>query len=118
MDFATSVKTCLMQKYADYNGRASVAEFWWFALFAVIVHALGGVVLRHAIMGLVTLALFLPMTAVTGRRLHDTGRSGWLQLLWIIPVIGWAIVIYLVAQPTHSQANHYGAPPADAPAAA
>lgn len=117
MDFATSVKTCLLQKYADFNGRASLAEFWWFALFGVIVHVLGDAVFRHGVMGLVTLALVLPSLAVMARRLHDTGRSGWAQLLWIIPVLGWAILLFMAAQPSHAHANPYGAPPADAPPA-
>lgn len=118
MDFATSVKTCLTRKYADFSGRASLAEFWWFALFVFALRVVGHVVFRHGAMGMITLALILPMIAATARRLHDTGRSGWLQLLWIIPVIGWAILIYLAAQPGEPQANHYGAQPDDAPVAA
>jgi uncharacterized membrane protein YhaH (DUF805 family) len=119
MDIATAVKTCLVQKYADFNGRASLAEFWWFALFAIALRVVGHIVFRHGAMGLITLALVLPWMAVTARRLHDTGRSGWLQLLWIVPVIGWAILIYLAAQPSAPQANHYGPPPpSDAPVTA
>jgi uncharacterized membrane protein YhaH (DUF805 family) len=34
-------------------------------------------------------ATFLPGIAVTARRLHDTDRSGWWQLLWLIPLVGW-----------------------------
>ena len=45
-----------------------------------------------------TVATVLPSSAVTTRRLHDTGRSGWLQLLFLIPVLGWIVVIVLLAQ--------------------
>jgi uncharacterized membrane protein YhaH (DUF805 family) len=40
-----------------------------------------------------SLLTFLPGLAVAARRLHDTNRSGWLQLLILIPVIGWILVI-------------------------
>jgi uncharacterized membrane protein YhaH (DUF805 family) len=104
MDFMTSVKTCLMEKYADFEGRASRPEFWWFVLFCFIVHAIGDIIFRHWIMGLVSLALFVPSIAVGSRRLHDLGKSGWLQLLWLIPIIGWIILIYWWAQPGQSEA--------------
>jgi len=117
MDIANAIKTCLQQKYADFNGRASLGEFWGFALFVFAVHVLGGIVFRHGIMALVTIALILPSWAVTARRLHDTGRSGWLQLLWLVPIFGWAILIFLAAQPGQAQANHYGPPTEDAPVA-
>jgi uncharacterized membrane protein YhaH (DUF805 family) len=44
------------------------------------------------------LATLLPSLAVGARRLHDTNRSGWLQLLWLIPVVGWILVIVWLAQ--------------------
>ena len=37
MDFATAVKTVLMQKYANFSGRAMRSEYWWWTLFAIIV---------------------------------------------------------------------------------
>jgi len=111
MDFVTSVKTCL-QKYAQFEGRASLAEFWWFALFSLIVHVLGKVIFQPWIVALVTLALFVPLIAAGSRRLHDIGKSGWLQLLWIIPIFGWMILLYWAAQPS-GPANHYGQPPVD-----
>ena len=115
MDFATSVKTCLAEKYAEFNGRASRPEFWWFVLFCFVVNMIGNAVLRHWIMSLVSLALFVPSIAVGSRRLHDIGKSGWLQLLWIIPLVGWAILIYWAAQPGQPGANEYGDAPRDTP---
>ena len=112
MDFVTSVKTCLLEKYAQFEGRASRPEFWWFVLFSFIVNAVGESIFRHWIMSLVSLALLVPSIAVGSRRLHDIGKSGWLQLLWIIPIIGWAILIYWAAQPG-GPANQYGQPPTD-----
>jgi hypothetical protein len=44
------------------------------------------------------------------RRLHDTGKSGWLQLLWLIPCIGFIILIVLLVQPGNPGENSYGPP--------
>ena len=41
MDFITAVRRCLLEKYADFDGRASRPEFWWFVLFTVIVNVVG-----------------------------------------------------------------------------
>ena len=108
MNFTDAVATCF-KKYADFNGRASRPEFWWFVLFTVIVSIVGGAIFRNWVMSLINLALFVPSIAVGARRLHDIGKSGWLQLLWIIPLIGWAILIYWAAQPS-GPANEHGAP--------
>ena len=97
MTFAESIRTCLT-KYADFNGTASRSEFWWFILFLVIVtvvlNAVGPVV-----GGIFGLAMLLPQLAAGARRLHDTGKSGWLQLLLLIPLIGVIVLIVLWAQP-------------------
>jgi uncharacterized membrane protein YhaH (DUF805 family) len=49
----------------------------------------------------------LPGLAVGARRLHDIGNSGWFQLLWFIPVLGWLVLIYFFVQPS-GPANEYG----------
>jgi len=115
MDFVTSVRTCLLEKYAEFNGRASRPEFWWFVLLCFIVNIIGGAVFRSWINSLIGLALFVPSIAVGSRRLHDIGKSGWLQLLWVIPIIGWAILIYWAAQPGQPGGNQYGNAPTDTP---
>jgi uncharacterized membrane protein YhaH (DUF805 family) len=115
MDFMTSVRTCLAEKYAEFNGRASRPEFWWFVLFCFIVNIVAGAVFRGWISSLISLALFVPEIAVGSRRLHDIGKTGWLQLLWLVPIIGWAILIYWAAQPGQAGANQYGDAPTDTP---
>jgi uncharacterized membrane protein YhaH (DUF805 family) len=108
MDFITAVKTCL-QKYATFAGRASRPEFWWFALFTIGVAVVGGAIFRHWVNQIISLALFVPSIAVGARRLHDIGKSGWFQLLWFIPFIGWGLLIYWAVQPS-AGANEHGAP--------
>jgi len=96
MTFAESVSTCL-KKYVDFNGVASRSEFWWFMLFVFIV----AVVLGWAsplLANIFGLAMLLPELAVGARRLHDTGRSGWWQLLLLLPVIGVIILIVFWVQ--------------------
>jgi uncharacterized membrane protein YhaH (DUF805 family) len=108
MDFKQSILRCVRDKYADFNGRASRPEFWWFALFCFLVGAAFQVLRLEMIGMLVNLALLLPSLAVGARRLHDMGKSGWFQLVWLIPIIGWAVMVYWLVQPSVAGANEYG----------
>jgi len=111
MTFTESIKLCF-SKYADFDGRARRPEYWWFFLFLFLLNAATGIV-SQALNGIVGLATILPSLAVGARRLHDTNRSGWWQLLWLIPVIGWIVVIVFLAQEGESTDNAFGNAPAD-----
>jgi DNA-binding CsgD family transcriptional regulator len=94
--FVDAVRTCLY-KYADFTGRAGRAEFWWFALFLLLVVA--GLTALHEALGTVALiALLLPWLAVGTRRLRDAGYSGWWTLLLLAPVGGLVALMALWAQ--------------------
>lgn len=108
MTFFESIKTCF-SKYAEFDGRASRPEYWWWVLFYFLVSAALGMVSEIA-SGVFSLAVLLPYLAVGARRLHDTDRSGWLQLIGIIPVIGWIILIVWFVQ-EGKEPNRYGAAP-------
>ena len=109
-DIVSAVRTCL-RKYADFTGRAARPEFWWFALANLVVTQVIGLI--FAPLGLLlSLGLLLPGLAVGARRLHDVNKSGWLQLLWLIPIIGWALLIYWCVQPGDAAPNQDGEPPA------
>ena len=93
-----------LQKYAQFSGRASRAEFWWYMLFVVvaavvlaIVESALGLQALFLIYGPMTvilvLATFVPSLAVQVRRLHDTNRSGWWLLGMYIP---YAIMLALM----------------------
>lgn len=73
MDFMTSIKTCF-SKYFDFSGRARRSEYWWFYLFVFVLGLIPFV-------NLLTLATIIPTFAAGARRLHDTDRSGWWQLI-------------------------------------
>ncbi len=109
MNFQDAIKACFA-KYADFNGRAKRPEYWWFALFCIVVSLLLGVV-SSPVSGIFSLATLVPSLSVGSRRLHDMNKSGWLQLIWIIPILGWIYLIYLLAQPGDAADNQYGAPP-------
>ena len=118
MDLQTSIKVCCTKKYADFKGRASRSEYWWFQLFYMIVSFVAiifdGMYLDNSqSMGPVelisTLLLLLPALAVFARRLHDVGRSGWWMLvsftiIGIIPLVVWAVSVGTKTK------NQYGPP--------
>ena len=97
---------CIKQ-YADFKGRARRKEYWMFTLFyllfllplAVLVGIEIGLEIEIPIFTILFVlfifALIVPTYAVTARRLHDTGRSGWWILINFIPYIGgiWLFVL-------------------------
>ena len=97
MTFFESIRTCLT-KYAEFNGRASRSEFWWFALFITLVSA-ALVYVHQNLYYIFQIAVLLPFLAAGARRLHDIGRSGWWQLFILVPVGGIILVGFLWALP-------------------
>jgi|TARA_A100001037_G_C14716425_1_gene442725 uncharacterized membrane protein YhaH (DUF805 family) len=106
MDMQSSIKICF-KKFADFSGRASRSEFWWFHLFYIIVIIVAAIfdsfyVDNSQNMGPVELVsyliLLLPSLAVTARRLHDVDKSGWwmliaLTLIGLIPLFVWYVSV-------------------------
>lgn len=115
-------KRPVVEKYADFSGRAPRAEYWWFFLgemivlvLAMIVDSILGTDIGGTGYGLfyfaVWLALFIPALAVGVRRLHDTDRSGWWLLIVLIPLIGAIVLlVFLVSEGTPGE-NDYGPDP-------
>ena len=103
-----------LKKYADFTGRARRKEYWMFVLvYMVIILALTVIDTVLGTMWLSTiasLALLVPSLSIAARRLHDTGRSGWWQLLYLIPLIGFIIMIVFLCQDSHEE-NDYGISP-------
>jgi hypothetical protein len=97
MTFIESIRVCLT-KYADFSGRASRAEFWWFMLFVVLV-ASALVTLSETLGEVFLIGMTLPLLAAGTRRLRDTGKNGWWQLFLLVPVGGLVLVGILWAEP-------------------
>jgi len=137
MTFFDAIKT-VFRKYAEFEGRASRPEFWWFALFsALVAGALGTlnlysttnvigyndfvgsaptsstIYLGAALASFWSVAVLLPSLAVTVRRLRDAGHN-WAEIFWILlPIAGIIILIVRLADPTRVEV----APPAAVEAA-
>ena len=105
MNFSEAIKVCF-KKYADFSGRASRPEFWWFVLFQLLVLLVAGM-LGKFVYFIAVAGLFLPGIAAGARRLHDIGKSGWFQLIYLIPLIGFLLLIYWFVQPGTGP-NQYG----------
>jgi len=104
----------VLKKYAVFSGRAGRKEYWMFVLFNFIF-ALAAFLLGLITFGLLYIAyivaVFVPTLAVSVRRLHDIGKSGWYYLIILIPIAG--PIWFLVLMCTDSQPgdNQYGPNP-------
>lgn len=113
MNMQEAVRSVLSQ-YANFSGRARRSEFWFFSLAVVIASVVAAII--DAIVGgpifgaIVFLATIVPSLSVGARRLHDTDKSGWLQLLYIIPIVG-AIVLIVFFAMDSTPDNKYGPNP-------
>jgi uncharacterized membrane protein YhaH (DUF805 family) len=94
MTFGRSISTCFA-KYFDFKGRASRPEFWWFYLFTILI-SWGSMLVdpSQVLSMIINFAAFFPVIAAGSRRLHDTNRSGWWQLIMltvigVIPLVIW-----------------------------
>ena len=108
MNMKQSVKSVLSQ-YAAFSGRASRSEYWWFHLalwlsFVLLIVPLIGILIYVVIV----LGSIIPSVAVSARRLHDSNKSGWYQLIGLVPFIGGIALIVLYALPSDKGENKYG----------
>lgn len=101
LSFQEAIIVCLT-KFAEFDGRASRSEFWWFFLFVGLVSAALGY-LSEALSGVFLVATLLPLLAVGARRLRDTGYSGWWLLFLLVPVGGLVTLVILWARPPVSE---------------
>ncbi len=112
----------VLKKYAEFSGRSRRKEYWMFALFNCLfclpLYILG-LVFHEETIGMIflglyviyVLAILIPGLAVTVRRLHDTGRSGWMILLGLIPIVGGIIVFVFTVLDSDPGPNEYGPNP-------
>jgi uncharacterized membrane protein YhaH (DUF805 family) len=112
----------VLKKYAVFSGRARRKEYWMFFLFNLIItvvlaliDSLMGTFSPQAglglLSGLYSLAVLIPSIAVTVRRLHDTGRSGWWILIGLIPIIGGIVLLIFMVLDSQPGENQYGPNP-------
>jgi uncharacterized membrane protein YhaH (DUF805 family) len=106
--------TNALKKYADFSGRATRQEYWMYILFYIVFYLLlamvGGVLGLSILTTVFSLGLLVPTISLAARRLHDTGRTGWWQLLSLVPIVGSIVLIVFLVQDSHDD-NPYGPNP-------
>ncbi|WP_304959280.1 DUF805 domain-containing protein [uncultured Muribaculum sp.] len=108
LGFVDAVKICF-NKYADFKGRATRAEYWWWYLCTVLVSLVLGWIpfLGWA----VSVALLVPTLAVSWRRMHDIGKGGGWWFINFIPLVGWILWIVWCCQQSEPMPNRFGPRP-------
>lgn len=111
-------------RYADFEGRARRSEYWYFVLFNFCIYCAIAMLIsagistgNNLLFGIGTfaavvfvLAIIIPSIAVAVRRLHDTGKSGWLLLIGLIP-FGGLVLIVLYCIEGEPRTNKWGPDP-------
>lgn len=99
-----------LRRYADFNGRSRRMEYWaWFVCW--LVGAVGVSIVSENLLPIYWLVTIIPHLAVTVRRLHDSGLSGWTILVSLIPFIGWIPMLVLMLIDSAEGTNQYGPNP-------
>ena len=128
MNFTQAVKTVLFKKYATFDGRAGMEEYWWYILFVSLGNLvfgildsflgttagfmyLGNIEIKTSLFnGMFSLLNLIPSIAVATRRLHDVNKSGWWQLL-IFTIIGLIPLIYWLIKKSTNEENKWSETP-------
>jgi uncharacterized membrane protein YhaH (DUF805 family) len=109
-----------LKNYANFSGRARRKEYWLFTLYNIIIYV--ALVILGAMVGFLPggaegvfgafymVGVLIPALAVSVRRLHDTGRSGWWFLLNFVP-FGAIVVLVFLVQDSNPASNKFGENP-------
>jgi len=112
----------VLKKYTEFNGRARRKEYWMFVLFNILImivlliidKVIGTYSMKSGV-GLLqviySLAVLIPGLAVTVRRLHDSGKSGWWILIGLVPFVGGIVLLIFMVLESQAGDNEYGAYP-------
>jgi uncharacterized membrane protein YhaH (DUF805 family) len=108
-------KTVVLERYAEFTGRAGRPEFWWFVLANLIVGVVFGLLAYISLVfGVVVvvyyLAILIPSIAVASRRLHDSNKSGWWLLLWFVPFGNIVLIVLFALESTQGDTRFGPAP--------
>ncbi|MFD5200025.1 DUF805 domain-containing protein [Streptomyces sp. NPDC058375] len=111
----------VLKNYAGFSGRARRQEYWMFTLInfviSLVLLIIGMMIGVDFLASIYTLAVLIPSLAVSVRRLHDTGRSGWWLLIALVPFVGAIVLIVFLASEGKPETNEYGVNPKLAPQA-
>ena len=102
----------VLRKYFVFEGHASRSEYWWWFLITCMTSFVFQLFIPVLAI-IVVLVLAPPTIAVTARRLHDQNRSGWWQLIALIPFIGWIVLALSCIRKGTLGSNDYGEDPVE-----
>lgn len=111
-----------LKKYAVFGGRSRRKEYWFFALFSVIISVVLSIIDSAIgtldsstglglLSGIFSLAILIPSIAVSVRRLHDIDRTGWWFLISFVPLVGTIVLLVFAARDSTPGSNRYGPNP-------
>ena len=124
MNMSQAVSTVLLKKYATFNGRAGLSEYWWYFLFILLGNLVfssidsflgttagfmyqGNIEVKTSLFnGIFSLLTLIPSIAVAARRLHDVNKSGWWQLL-MLTIIGIFPLVYWLLKKSVDEGNRF-----------
>lgn len=111
-----------LNQYFNFKDRATRQQFWLFTLIYMVLYqvilatdVMTGMYSEEFQAGLAStmfsLGLLIPSLALSVRRLHDIGKSGWWLLLWLVPIVGWIVLIVFYVLDSEKEENQYGISP-------
>ena len=104
--YQTAILNCF-KKFADFKGRSARSEFWYFQLFCLLLSIFLHFISQN-LASLAMLIVMLPNLAVSVRRMHDIGRSGWWVCIVAVPIIGLFLFLFWAIQDSDPETNQYG----------
>ncbi len=107
------------KKFATFVGRATRSEYWYFVLFNAMAMLILGMIDQAIasgqnnwlLSGIYYLVVLIPGLALSVRRLHDIGKSGWMLLIILIPLVGIFWYLFLLLTDSQPGDNKYGPNP-------
>ncbi len=127
---ATSFDQTYQPKFLALNGRIGRLRYLAYGMIAtaltivvlgilsaIMIPMLASSGMSEAMMVVILVVLYLPLIVFSiifmKRRLNDLDKSGWLQLLVYIPIVGIIFALYILFWPGTKGSNIYGLPPAN-----
>ena len=115
------------QRATDFSGRSRRKEYWFFTFFNVLAMFLLAVIgglfdwlffgenhkapILFFLVFLYAIASMVPSLAITIRRLHDIGKSGWWYFIAFVPIVGGIILFVFTLLDSEPYANQWGLDP-------
>ena len=112
----------ITKRYADFSGRVRRSEYWYFSLFSILFFTVvmilttqliyaGAAIFANILLLIGVLIFAIPRLAVSVRRLHDIGKSGWFILFGFILLVGFILLLVFYLTDSEPRTNKWGPNP-------